>query len=554
MRIRTVISQIVFVACVLFGIGVEQANPWVQGGLQPFLDGEAPVVLHRFCRLSSGVSSRWCSSDSDQIWVNWIEDAISEWNEAGANFLFLARPVRDTDDPCDLQGAVVVIFASPDNPCPGDSRFSITPGGGLAVKTQGGNWARIYIFDGGPLRLDASFHSGQSILLHELGHVVGLDHPDEAGQNVRAIMNSTINYGTLLPDDIAGIHGLHGTRRTLPVGVLENPAGGQSGIGVISGWVCEAERVEIRITRMARPRPWGDDDYHTGVIREILRFDAAYGTERTDTAEECGDTDNGFSFLFNWNRLGDGVHQIRAVVDGVFLEWDWERWSPRGVIVKTLGQEFVRGLSGSYPVPNLRAGYGSPQGLVPWEGNNTSRRLVWSEALQNFVIADGLIPVGVGDTAGDVTSQVLENPGSRSYQSGIGVISGWVCEAETVEVVLTPETGEVLRLEAAYGTERTDTADVCGDTDNGFGLLFNWNRLGDGEHMVELLVDGEAVAQSTIRVTTLDGEFVRGLFGGGCLAGFPTPEETVRVRWQESQQNFAMYLQGIGEHPKCPSG
>ena len=32
--------------------------------------------------------------------------------------------------------------------------------------------------------------------------------------------------------------------------------------------------------------------------------------------------------------------------------------------------------------------------------------------------------------------------------------------------------------EATYGTERLDTVPVCGDTDNGFGLLFNWNNLG----------------------------------------------------------------------------
>ena len=44
---------------------------------------------------------------------------------------------------------------------------------------------------------------------------------------------------------------------------------------------------------------------------------------------------------------------------------------------------------------------------------------------------------------------------------------------------------------AAYGTERADTADHCGDTNNGFGLLWNWNKLTDGPHTMRLLVDGE---------------------------------------------------------------
>ena len=71
----------------------------------------------------------------------------------------------------------------------------------------------------------------------------------------------------------------------------------------------------------------------------------------------------------------------------------------------------------------------------------------------------------------------LENPGADSFQSGVGILSGWVCDAAVVEIELNG-----MPQEAAYGTERRDTASVCGDTDNGFGLLFNWNLLSDGEH------------------------------------------------------------------------
>ena len=49
---------------------------------------------------------------------------------------------------------------------------------------------------------------------------------------------------------------------------------------------------------------------------------------------------------------------------------------------------------------------------------------------------------------GDVVGY-LENPGAASFQSGIGVISGWVCDAEEVEIVLNGEPQE-----AAYGTAR----------------------------------------------------------------------------------------------------
>jgi Matrixin len=43
------------------------------------------------------------------------------------------------------------------------------------------------------------------VALHELGHFIGLDHPDQAGQSVNAIMNSVISdTDNLTSDDIAG--------------------------------------------------------------------------------------------------------------------------------------------------------------------------------------------------------------------------------------------------------------------------------------------------------------------------------------------------------------
>ena len=317
----------------------------------------------------------------------------------------------------------------------------------------------------------------------------------------------------------------------LVAGYLGNPAPAsvQSGVGVISGWVCEAEGVAIEIVQ------------ENG---EVVTLEAAYGTDRLDTAtlpsgdELCGDTDNGFGLLVNWNEFGAGEHAVVALVDGVPIgrrsTVDGIELGRATVTVTTLGEAFLRDVAGECTVTDF-----------PGEGETV--RLVWQEGQQNFVLAGERAPRGA-HRAGALDRGFLGNPGANSFQSGIGVISGWVCEAEAVEIEITAADGTVHRLEAAYGTERADTETtpdgeaLCGDTDNGFGLLVNWNEFGAGEHTVVALVDGEELGRAVVQVTVLDAEepFVRGLVGECVVEDFPGEGETVTLEWQQTQQNFVI--------------
>lgn len=133
--------------------------------------------------------------------------------------------------------------------------------------------------------------------------------------------------------------------------LLENPSDGGdvSGVATISGWVCDAVRVEVEIDG-------------------AIMAETAYGTPRGDTIGECGDADNGFGLLVNWGIFGDGLHTIRLLADGI--EVDSAVFN-----VTTLGGAFIPGLSGQYNLPGF-----------PNAGQQVT--VEWVQSQQGFVITD----------------------------------------------------------------------------------------------------------------------------------------------------------------------
>lgn len=283
-------------------------------------------------------------------------------------------------------------------------------------------------------------------------------------------------------------------------GVLETPQPGsfQSGIGLVRGWVCRANRIDIEV-----------------VGRGTLQ--AVYGQLRGDTQSACGGkTDNGFSLLVNWNELGEGTHTVRALADNV-------EFGRAQVVVATLGQSFLQGAQGTFVVQPF-----------PQSGNQT--RIRWDESRQAFTLSNGGTPASGGSSPR--ADAKLEDPQPGSFQSGISAVRGWVCNANRVELELDGRPA----VPAVYGEARGDTRAACNDDgNNGFSLQVNWNDIGTGAHTLRALADGVEIGRTTFTVVTLGlGSFPTGLVGDFTIANFPQLGAQTQVQWQQSQQNFVI--------------
>lgn len=298
-------------------------------------------------------------------WTDAVIDAASRWQSPDTTFRFHVQSPAVTATPCDNDGNHTIAFRStvcPSNgsgPGPGFGSslavtyFIVNPATGAFVDADTVfDSKRTWVTYPGPLQTNAAgtvVYDFHRVAIHELGHILGLDHPDDAGQTVAAIMNRRVSdLDTPQPDDLAGVRAIYpATLVTSVQGLLENPQPNSavSGISLISGWVCAATQVTVR-------------------VNDSIVIPAAYGTPRADTRNTCGKDNNGFGILVNWNDLSPGTYQVVALADGV-------EFGRATVTVATFGVPFVSGANGSY--------------TVPFNGRNVT--LKWQEKLQNFVIS-----------------------------------------------------------------------------------------------------------------------------------------------------------------------
>jgi hypothetical protein len=293
-------------------------------------------------------------------WDDAAADALNRWNAVAARFRFTRQTPASAADSCSHSDTINTASFAP-------SICGMGFGSALALTIVSGfddgtladadvlvDAGRVWATYPGPLQRNSggavTAYDFHRVVMHEFGHVLGLAHPDDHGQDVVALMNSHVSdIDDVQTDDINGVNAIYPAFPiATPTALLEDPQSGavQSGLSIIRGWVCAANRIDLQI--------------------DGTSFQAAYPTSRPDTQQVCGTSNTGFSFLLNWNQLGDGSHTVVALRDGV-------EFGRATVTVVTLGQAFLTGASGQYVLPDF-----------PTAGRNVV--VEWRESLQNFVI------------------------------------------------------------------------------------------------------------------------------------------------------------------------
>ncbi|MGE0682707.1 MAG: matrixin family metalloprotease [Candidatus Binatia bacterium] len=294
-------------------------------------------------------------------WDDAAEDALNRWNTVATRFRFSWQRPTVAIDLCNHTNFINTAgFASSICGTGFGDALAVT----IATEFSNGRLAdadvlldagRLWSTYPGPLQRNGSgagtVYDFHRVVMHEFGHVLGLDHPDQHGQAVTSLMNSRVSdIDDVQADDIAGVNAIY-PDFTANDALLEDPQPGaiMSGLTILRGWACTAGRIDLQI--------------------DGVSFQAVYPTARGDTASICDDDgNNGFSLLFNWNLAGDGVHTVIALKDGV-------EFGRATVTVVTLGQEFLTGVNAQYRLPNF-----------PTSGQNVI--IEWRESLQNFVIVE----------------------------------------------------------------------------------------------------------------------------------------------------------------------
>jgi hypothetical protein len=179
--------------------------------------GTIPMVLQLDATKPTGVT--FPLNDGATSWNTMAASIFTDWNTVINRTKFTSTESTSTSAAYDNKINNVVFASTVYGDAFGSRTLAITLSSSSFRKTESDvlvNTAFTWNSYRGVLR---TANDLRRVLLHEFGHILGLDHPDQAApaQSVAAIMNSTAsNTETLQSDDISGVAFLYGTTLTKP--------------------------------------------------------------------------------------------------------------------------------------------------------------------------------------------------------------------------------------------------------------------------------------------------------------------------------------------------
>ena len=138
-------------------------------------------------------------------------------------------------------------------------------------------------------------------------------------------------------------------------------------------------------------------------------------------------------------------------------------------------------------------------------------------------------------------------PGPGTTLSGIGVISGWKCQANG-PLTVSFDGGDPIPL--VYGSKRPDVLEfgACASAEVGFVAIWNWGNLDSGEHTAVAYDNGVEFARSTFTVVRASEEFpfLTGVTAECTVPGFPGVGTNARFEWNTTTQHLELAEVGNG--------